>query len=577
MERPESDGRLRPRVESYGDEGLLPSLAPVCEGPRVSGGGFHMYLVSLTGYPLNFSIKSSSITTRLELSSSNLSSMRTTSTSCRCSAICSRSASSSSPGLLSGVRSLAAFSSRCRCRRTASPQATASMASSLMFGQSLSSTVSMASARSFSASGSGSNLKKVICSVVLLPVCLPSCSISGSHFAHAATYASSRSASTPAVAPDVARGATRPCDDEHGHRGERRRVLVVQTVAHPLQGCWATADDDQQLGRLDAVARHVIRRKALGVLLRPVDDDEVRVGGVEIHLERVGRLNRCGTVAVHLAIHVRLVGQLLTHPPGGDHGDVGRLSVAELGAISLRVSRDLSSLVRALAAAEDPSICLTGHIGQPLAQHQVRLGRLASFRVRLGRRRAKGPTEGGFSARIAHGGTSRHVSTSRLTTTSSAESGARCTNLAGIARAGKRIEPKAAGSLEAIERRSIDSGGAFLFVGSVAPSTELVGAFDFAAPIGPRGDPVLTGAGRRAWSVACIVFRSGCPWSRPRVSLSIYLGLSIYRCVPDCRSMRSERVSPSGIETCNRLVTRAVTCGQADNRARSTYMYTSQP
>ena len=70
-----------------------------------------------------------------------------------------------------------------------------------------------------------------------------------------------------------------------------------------------------------------------------------------------------------------------------------------------------------------------------------------------------GPAEGGLSASTAHGVASFHVSTSRLTTTPGSESGARCTNLAGITRAGKRMDPKLADLSEASERRSFTSGG----------------------------------------------------------------------------------------------------------------------
>ena len=84
----------------------------------------------------------------------------------------------------------------------------------------------------------------------------------------------------------------------------------------------------------------------------------------------------------------------------------------------------------------------------------------ALFAGAIGVMGAIGPAEGGLSASTAHGFASFHVSTSRRTTTPASESGARCTNLAGIVRAGKRMDPKLADLSDLSERRSFTSGGA---------------------------------------------------------------------------------------------------------------------
>ncbi len=84
----------------------------------------------------------------------------------------------------------------------------------------------------------------------------------------------------------------------------------------------------------------------------------------------------------------------------------------------------------------------------------------ALFAGAIGVMGAIGPAEGGLSASTAHGCASFHVSTSRRTTTPASELGARCTNLAGIVRAGKRMDPKLADLLDVSERRSFTSGGA---------------------------------------------------------------------------------------------------------------------
>ena len=85
--------------------------------------------------------------------------------------------------------------------------------------------------------------------------------------------------------------------------------------------------------------------------------------------------------------------------------------------------------------------------------------------------------------------------------------------MAGIAREGKRIEPKAAEWVESFERRKIASGGVLgLLLAAVASRTELGGfpgetSVRFLDPSasGTRGDLVLTGAGRPAGSVVLIV------------------------------------------------------------------------
>ena len=96
------------------------------------------------------------------------------------------------------------------------------------------------------------------------------------------------------------------------------------------------------------------------------------------------------------------------------------------------------------------------------SQHEQRCEFTSSalFAGAIGVMGAIGPAEGGLSASTAHGFASFHVSTSRRTTTPASESGARCTNLAGIVRAGKRMDPKLADLSDLSERRSFTSGGA---------------------------------------------------------------------------------------------------------------------
>ena len=69
-------------------------------------------------------------------------------------------------------------------------------------------------------------------------------------------------------------------------------------------------------------------------------------------------------VEVHLAILVRVVDHLLTHPLAGNHRDVRRV-ISQIRAEKPRMPRELCAVVGALTAGEHPRVGFPRGLGQP--------------------------------------------------------------------------------------------------------------------------------------------------------------------------------------------------------------------